>query len=219
MILINLLPQEYRKRSRTPIRYTLGVCAAVAINCSLVAWWGWLSFGIRAEVDSELSVLRDTMDSISPQIAYHRELERENQIYESRATTLKTITTSRMSWTRKVDELIDTVNRGGDGEKYLVWFTDLSVEQMASSRRDSYGGFEASGHSGNANFAHVANFLEDLEDSPFATDFHPPAPPEGSQSSVDKDLMPAEVWSFPLELDLLAPEDRNKVATEEEASK
>lgn len=218
MILINLLPPEYRRRSRTPIRYTLGVCAAVAANCCLLAWWGWLAFGIRAEVESELAVLRDTMDSISPQIEYHRNLERENQLYMSRETTLKGITTGRMSWTRKVDELIDVVNQGGYGEKYLVWFSDLNAEQHATGGRSgSYGGVRGSGHSGNPNFAHVANFLEDLEGSPFANDFLPPAPPEGSQSSKDEDLMPAEVWSFPLELDLLPPEERNKPAPESEA--
>jgi hypothetical protein len=208
MILINLLPQEYRRKNRTPVRFTVGVCAAVAINCSLLAWWAWLGFGVRAEVESELSVHTDTMDSISPQIAYHRSLERENTLYLSREKTLHGITSNRMSWAQKIDQLIDVVNRGGDGEKYLVWFNDLSVEQLSDTRRNSYGGIRAGGHSGNPNFAHVANFLEDLEASPFAIDFLPPAPPEGSQSSVDKGLMPAEVWSFPLDLDLLAPDDR-----------
>ncbi len=214
MILINLLPQEYRRRSRTPIKFTLGICTAVAVNCSLIAWWAGLAFGVRAEVESELSVLRDTMDSISPQIAYHRSLERENALYKSRESTLRQITSNRMSWTRKIDELIDVVNRAGDGEKYLVWFNDLSVEQTLDRNRGSFGRFKAGGHSGNPNFAHVANFLEDLEMSPFAVDFLPPSPPEGSQSSVEKDLLPAEVWSFPLELKLRPPEERAKVVKE-----
>ena len=218
MILINLLPPEYRQKSRTPIKLTLGVCAAVAVNCSLLAWWGWLAFGIRAEVESERAVLQDTMDSLSPQIAYHRSLERENTAYESRAKTLLEITQNRMSWTRKLDELIDVVNFGGDGEKYLVWLNDLSVDQVTDVRGTSFGGLRAAGFSGNANFAHVANFLEDLEASPFAADFYPPAPPEGSQSSVEKDLLPAEVWSFPLELDLRAPAERIQIAADAAAA-
>ena len=218
MILINLLPQEYWRKNRTPVRFTVGICVAVAINTSLLAWWAWLGFGVRAEVDSELSVHTDTMESISPQVAYHRSLERENTLYMSRETTLHEITSSRMSWAQKIDQLIDVVNRGGDGEKYLVWFNDLTVEQLSDSRRNSYGGTRASGHSGDPNFAHVANFLEDLEASPFAIDFNPPAPPEGSQSSVDKDLMPAEVWSFPLDLDLLSPEERHALREESEKS-
>lgn len=219
MILINLLPQEYRRKARTPVRFTAGVCVAVAVNCTLLAWWAWMAFGVRAEVDSELAVLRDSMDSISPQIAYHRNLERENALYQSREATLATITSSRMSWAQKIDELIDVVNRGGDGEKYLVWFNDLSVDQITDPRGNKYGGVVASGHSGNPNFAHVANFLEDLEASPFAIDFHPPAPPEGSQTNVDQELMPSEVWTFPLELDLLPPEDRHQAHEAREAAR
>lgn len=215
MILINLLPQEYRRKSRTPLKYTVGICLAVAANCTLLAWWGWLAFGVRAEIDGELAVLRDTMDSISPQIAYHRSLESESKLYKSREATLLEITKNRMSWTRKIDQLVDVVNKGGDGEKYLIWFGNLSVEQTTDARRNTFGGLKASGHSGNANFAHVANFLEDIERSPFAADFLPPAPPEGSQSKVDTDLMPAEVWSFPLELNLLGPDERGKKAAEQ----
>ena len=208
MIHINLLPEEYRRQSRTPIKFTVGVCLAVAVNCSLLAWWSWMAFGVKAEVNSELAVLTDTMGSISPQIAYHDSLESENAIYKTRESTLSQITGNRMSWTRKVDELIDVVNEGGSDEPYLVWFKDLSVTQSVNAARGDYGSLSASGHSGNVNFAHVANFLEDLETSPFIYDFSSPAPPEGSQSNRDKELVPAENWSFPLNLNLLSPEDR-----------
>jgi len=208
MILINLLPQEYRKKQRTPIKFTVAVCTAVAVNCSLLAWWAWLAFGIKAEIESEYLVHRDTMESISPQVAYHRSLERENTQSKSREETLSAITGARISWTKKIDQLIDVINRGGDGEKYLIWLDDLSVEQSSDPRRASFGGLRSSGHSGSANFAHVANFLEDVEASEFIKDFRPPAPPQGSQSSVDANLIPAEVWSFPLQLDLRAPEER-----------
>ena len=39
MIRINLLPEEYRKKARTPIKLLLGVTAAAAINAGLLAWW------------------------------------------------------------------------------------------------------------------------------------------------------------------------------------
>ena len=53
-----------------------------------------------------------------------------------------------------------------------------------------------------------ANFLEDIEDSPFISDFHPPAPPEGSESVKDEELEPSTVWAFPLSLELQDPEER-----------
>ncbi|MFT5284529.1 MAG: hypothetical protein ACI8TQ_000686 [Planctomycetota bacterium] len=212
MIHINLLPQEYRQANRIPIRFTVGVCVAVAINCSLIAWWAGMAFGVKAEVNSELAVLEDTKSSIDPQVTYHKSLEQENAIYKSREATLREITGNRMSWTKKVDEMIDVVNRGGYGEKYLIWFDDLSVAQMITPGRGSFGSLSASGHSGNPNFAHVANFLEDLEGSPFIADFGALSPPQGSQSSIDKDLLPAENWSFPLELNLLSPDERAAAA-------
>jgi hypothetical protein len=54
----------------------------------------------------------------------------------------------------------------------------------------------------------VANFLEDLEASTFIEDFHPPAPPEGTESLVDEELVPPVVWAFPMSLKLKDPEDR-----------
>jgi hypothetical protein len=52
----------------------------------------------------------------------------------------------------------------------------------------------------------VANFFEDLSGSDFAKGFYPPAPPEGRRSSVDKELIPSEIFSFTLDLLIQAPE-------------
>ncbi len=210
MILINLLPEEYRQKRRTPIKLLLGVSAAVAVNGSLAAFWAWTAFGVAAEVKSELAVLQDQKAGLDPQVAYHQDLEKESQLFDAREQMLKQITANRISWTRKVDELIDVVNLGGDGEKYLVWFDDLTVDQKESSRNKSFGSLKATGHSGSTNPSHVANFLDDLERSTFCEDFNKPAPPEGSQSSKDEGLMPAEVWNFPLEVTLKAPEARQR---------
>ena len=122
--------------------------------------------------------------------------------------TLAEITKSRVCWTRKIDELIDVVNQGGEGQRHFVWLDDLIVDQKNDSRQNSFGSVRASGHSGSDNFAQVANFLEDLETSPFVRDFFPPAPPEGTQTVVDTELIPSEVWAFPLALNLKGPEER-----------
>jgi hypothetical protein len=210
MILINLLPPEYRQRRRTPAKFMVGIAAAVAVNCTLVAWWAWTAFGVAAEVQSEMALLGDQKAGLDPQVAYHNDLQAESGLMRSREDTLVSITGRRVSWTRKVDELIDVVSRGGDGDGYLIWLDDLKVDQKENQRRKTYGQFIAQGHSGGADFAKVANFLDDLEASPFVTDFSPPAPPQGQQNTVDEDLMPAEVWSFPLELSLLAPDQRRR---------
>ena len=218
MILINLLPAEYRQKRRTPLKYMMAVAASVAINASLLAWSGWTAFGVAAEVKSELAVLEDTAEGLKPQVTYHRSLEAESNLFRSREETLRTITGGRVIWTQKIDQLVELINRGGE-EKYLIWLDDLTVDQKAQRSKKSGGKLKAGGNSGSENFAHVANFLEDVEESDFVQDFGKPAPPEGSETKVDENLMPATVWGFDLELDLKSPEERNAAAKAAEEAK
>lgn len=219
MIRINLLPEEYRKKARTPVKLMIGLSAAVAVNSVMISYLGWLTFGVAKEIDSEKSTLQVEMDGLSPQVAYHRNLEKEGKEYESRERTLSSITKSRIVWTRKLDELIDVVNRGDEGQRHLVWMDDLTVSQSQNPRADNYGSVRASGHSGSDKFAQVANFLEDLEGSTFVEDFYRPAPPEGTQTVVDEELVPPVVWAFPLSLTLRSPEEREEARLRAEAAK
>ncbi|MDE0895756.1 MAG: hypothetical protein OSB10_04150 [Planctomycetota bacterium] len=208
MILINLLPEELRPQPGITPKKAAAIAAGALINASLLAWWGWLSIGVGQRVDAELEQVKEQMAGLTPQVTYHRGLETEHRVYMSRESTLDTITGERISWTQKLDELVDLAHVGSDSSRYLVWFGNLNVTQVSDARRKDYGSLRAEGFSGTGNFANVANFLEDLEESHFARGFNPPAPPEGSQSKVDEDLVPSEVWSFPVELSLKSPEER-----------
>jgi Tfp pilus assembly protein PilN len=208
MIRINLLPEEYRKKARTPVKLLLGMAGAVAINAALVTWWSWSAFGEQAQVDSEIAALQTEMDGLTPQVNYFHGLETERKQYQSREQTLASITKSRVSWTRKLDELLDVVNRGGDGERHLVWFDNLQIAQSTDPKAKTPGSVRANAHSGSDKYAQIANFLEDLESAPFITDFQPPAPPEGSQAMVDETLVPSTAWSFPLAVTLKGVDER-----------
>jgi len=210
MIHINLLPDEYRKKSRRSLKLMLAVCSVVTVNGLLGAWYGWLAFGVAAEIESERMVLQTEMDGLTPQVNYHKSLEGEQKRFGVREQTLTSITTSRINWTRKIDELISVVNAGGEGERHFVWLDDLNVSQTDDARARNAGSVKASGHSGSDNFAQVANFLEDVEESTFISDFHPPEPPEGTQTLEDRELIPPVVWSFPLALMLKSHEERNQ---------
>jgi len=210
MIHVNLLPEEYRRKNRTPIKMMVAVSLAVAVNGIALAWYAWLAMGVAAEIRSEHDVLQTELDGLTPQVTYHKALQGEQTRYAAREATLASITASRINWTRKLDELITVINSGGEGSRHFVWLDDLNVTQTGDARSKTAGSVKASGHSGSDNFAQVANFLEDLENSPFAEDFLPPAPPEGTQTLVDKELIPAVVWAFPLSLDLKSAEERQK---------
>jgi Tfp pilus assembly protein PilN len=210
MIRINLLPEEYRKKSRTPLKLLFALAGLVAVNAVLASWWGWTVFGVRAKVESERATLQLEMDGLAPQVAYYHALEGESKQYKSREKTLASITADRISWTRKMDELIDVANAGGDGSRHLVWLDDLNVTQSTDSNQKNFGSVRAAGHSGSEKFAQVANFLEDLEISAFIDDFEKPSPPEGTQTLVDETLVPPVAWAFPMSLSLKSPEERAK---------
>jgi hypothetical protein len=214
MIRINLLPEEYRKKSRTPIKMLVAMGLVVALNAGLMSWWGWTVLGIRAKIESERATLQLEMDGLTPQVTYFHALETESKQYKVREKTLSSITSNRISWTRKLDELIDVANAGGDGSRHLVWLDDLTVTQTADPNNKNFGSVRASGHSGSEKFAQVANFLEDLEISAFVDDFEKPSPPEGTQTLVDETLVPPVAWAFPLSLSLKGPEERVKSAGE-----
>ena len=211
MIRINLLPEEYRRRARTPLKLVASFAAVVAVNGSLLAYWCWMAFGVAGEIETRRSVLQIEMDGLTPQVNYHNALQAETKIYASREQTLSEITKNRVLWTRKLDELIDVVNLGGDGVRHFIWFDDLNVKQESDPRARSWGELSASGHSGSAKWDQVANFLEDLEDvslTNFIDTFNKPAPPEGTQNPPDEELIPSEVWSFPLKIGLKSAEER-----------
>jgi len=208
MIRINLLPEEYRKKARTPVKLVLGLAAAVTINAGLATWWAWTAFDVQTTVDREVGWLQLEMDGLSPQVTYYNSLDSEAKQYKSREGTLASITASRISWTKKLDELIDIVNRGGNGQRHMVWLDDLQVVQTTDPKAKTAGSLKANGHSGSEKFAQVANFLEDVENSTFIADFQPPSRPEGSQTLVDETLVPSVAWGFPLSLTIKSPEDR-----------
>jgi hypothetical protein len=208
MIRINLLPEEYRKQARTPVKLLMGLLLAVVVNAGLGTFWAFQAFGLQAEIAAENAGLQTDLDGLTPQVNYHNSLDGEAKQYKSRENTLAGITSSRICWTKKIDELIDVVNRGGNGQRHLVWLDDVQVAQSNDAKAKTPGSLKASGHSGSDKFAQVANFLEDLETSTFITDFQPPAPPEGTQTLVDETLVPSVAWSFPLSLTLKSTEER-----------
>ena len=221
MISVNLLPDEYRKRARSPIGMIAAIAAAVLLNTSLLAYWGYLEFGVSANIETTRSMLQSDFDGLQPQVNYHKKLEKEIQTRSAREQTLAQITKNRVLWTKSLDDLLDVVHAGREGIEHFIWFDDIDVKMDAGgARRGNFGEMKASGHSGSDEYDQVANFLEDMEDQELSTlsqIFGKPAAPEARVNDADEELIPAINWSFPLTIKLVSPEDRvkNRSAAEE----
>ncbi len=224
MIRINLLPDEYRKRTRMPVKRMAAIAAVVAVNASLLAFLGHLHFAVASEIEGIYDGHKLNMDGLEPQVEYHDALAQEIKLFSSREKTLGDITKNRVLWTRKLDQLIDVVNAGNDVD-HFVWFDDVSarIKQSRKGRASKdFGTFEANGHSGSDKWDRMANFLDDVVDkdlTAFIDDFDTLNRPQGRKNDSDDDLIPAVNWVFPLKLTLRSPDERLAVRKKEEQSK
>ena len=222
MIRINLLPEEYRRKARTPIRLLAATLLVVTISSSLFAYWAWLAFGVAAEVETRRSVMQLELDGLKPQVAYHDALQAETQVHASRETTLAQITQNRVLWTKQVDELIDVVAAGRDGTRHFVWFDDLQAKlENPTGRSQDFGSLKARAHSGSAQMTQLSDFVDDLSDpivSAIPMTFAPPVSPQFKKNGVEEDLIPSVTWSFGLDMPVLGTEDRKRLEAEAEAA-
>ena len=213
MITINLLPDEYRRRAKSPIGMIAAIAAAVLINASLIAYWGYLEFGISRNVETTRSVLQLDLDGLKPQVAYNEKLKKEIATRSARETTLTEITQNRVLWTKVMDEVIEVVHAGREGIEHFVWFDDIDVKMLPEARGQSkdYGKLTASAHSGSEGYDQVSNFLDDVDDTELTSlglIFGKTGDPEGRVEAPSKDLIPAVNWSFPLTIGLKSPAER-----------
>lgn len=212
MIRINLLPEDQRAATRTPVKLVATLAVVAALNAGLGTWWAVEAFSEQVAADEAVASRELDLEGLRPQTDHLKALESEMREHKAREDALASIAANRIGWTRKLDEFVDVVNKGGDGERHLVWFDDMQVVRNPDQRAKTAGELRASGHSGSDKFAQVANFLDDVSASGFADGFQPPADPEGSQSVEDKELVPSDVWAFPLSMKIQAPEERADAA-------
>ncbi|HET6202071.1 MAG TPA: hypothetical protein VFI25_04635 [Planctomycetota bacterium] len=199
MITINLLPQDYRRRERTPWRLFAATMLGVLAASVSLAYAAYARFGLLARVRAERQAVEDQLEGLKPSVAYHDDLVAEKTEADKRLATIQEIRVARVQWTRKLDELAEIVNTASDADRYLVWFDELTADTGAEGKTG--GKVNAKGLSGSDNFANVALFFEDLKGHvDFAKDFDGQSNPTGKRTEKDEELIPSQVWEFPLEL-------------------
>lgn len=210
---INLLPPEYRKKERTPLRTLLPVLASVTVSVAACAFWAWLHFGQLAEARVEHQGLDDSLKQKKPRLAYLQSLRTEKAEYEDRAKTILDIAASRVPWTKKLDQFYSVVADDGGGENYLIWLENFEVKppdsrtaardkKSSEGEKVTFSGLSFAGVSDDTEpLARFNVFHEAIQHSAFfREDFLSISNPAGKSIAMDDDLAPTRAWTVDLAL-------------------
>lgn len=178
MINVNLLPNEFRKRERTPIRIFLATMAASVVVAGTGGAFAYLRFGQLASEVQTLARLTEDRQAMEGQVKHHAALTTEVGEKEKWQQAIKDLRNGRITWSRKFDQLIDLVSQASDQGRYLIWFTDLAVTQTVDGKTNG-GTVSVKGLSSGDDVGKVALFFGDLKRHEFFQGFAAASEPEG----------------------------------------
>jgi hypothetical protein len=208
MIRVNLLPQDYRKTPATPLGVLLPAIGSLTLVLILGFGWAWLHFAELAKVEGIRSELDATLQSKAPAVLYVVALKEEHADFENRRATIKEIASSRVLWTKKLDELFDIATNDDNGSQYLIWLSTLEVKPPAfAGGRNRVATGETLTMKGHC-FAeknplqHYNLFHAAVKHSDFFRDFMALDDPSGKAVEFDDDLSPKSAWAMDLTLTL-----------------
>lgn len=206
MIRINLLPADHRRGNRiSPKVLATSFGSALAVAAS-IGWFGIVYFGQLGELESQHATLAAELQQKSKKVGYFDKLEANRQDYGTRVQTIQEIGRSRRVWSKFMDELIDTVNNGGDTERHLAWFDSVQVKTDPKVRAASV---TLPGWVQGNDMARVANLHRDIEQAPFFPDLQSKTGPNGKQVP-SKDRIPPEAFQMSIDLKFKPPVEQTK---------
>jgi len=209
MIQINLLPSDFRRRERLSIKVWGTLLATVVVVCCSLGYFGHVYLNEFKTIEGERVGREDRLKNLEPQAKYDDDLVAEAKEYKKRAKTIQDIATSRVLWTRLVDQFIDIVNNEGETERHNVWFRDLAIKGDKGGPTWSLSAFSQS-----KSFTRQANFLDDIKNHPeFFADFRANRLTRPGGKVVKHDgKHPPHAVQFRLNMTMKPPQDwkRNK---------
>jgi hypothetical protein len=197
MIRIDLLPPELRGNERTAPGTFLGVIGLVIFVClsAVGVAWGW--FGIVGAARGDVEIAQDQLESKKPRAEYSDRLEAEKKEYSERLDHIRTFSSSRILWTKKIDQLWSLVDTPPEAGRHTIWFDQFAMD-MGSARSPA---LTLKGDSESNKFDRLSAFHSDLKSAAFIADFEGISNPTGEVKS-DEDFIPAESCEFEFILQL-----------------
>ena len=201
MLKINLLPPEYREPDRMPVGVLLVIMLCTVLSVSSMCTVGWLYFIVLNEAESARDIAREEQDSLAPMARYADQLEKEKTEYMKRSQVIKEIETTRILWTKKLDQLMDVINNDGNREAHWVWLEELKIN-MAGRGANQPGAMNLKGFTVGDQIKPASQFNRDLRNHElFQEDFDTISNPTGETVEDDKKL-PAMAIAFDWEMTL-----------------
>jgi len=214
MTRINLMPSDLRRAESTPLRVLLPVVAAVVVVVVVGFGWAFLRFGKLETARSELETAKSELGALDARRKYVESLRDELAEFKTREQTIRSIASSRVLWTRKLDQLFDVATADNGGQDYLLWIDTLEVKPPeASNAKKGVVPAETLRMKGwcfaeKNPLENFNTFHRKLRESPFYADFADMPNPAGKAEELDGALRPKTAWTVDLTLPMKAREEK-----------
>lgn len=206
MIKVNLLPPEYRKVEGTPVARLAVTIAGVFLVACAAGLWGYVHMGMLSQIRDERIQKEDELRALTAQAERSQALLREYKEYLRRRETIEKIGSSRILWSKKLDELADLVQNKGDTKRHLVWLNTIRTNGGRASATGSPISLSIHGWSGGEMSRKLADFNDDLKKSEeFFADCMSVDPPEGQRVTFQDGSVPNQAWEFNFNIDFKQP--------------
>ena len=126
MIRINLLPEERRRKEKTPLPRFLAMNAAIIVCLLLGIWDAHTYVGINQQTDKLRTDKGNLADLQRQTLAYNNMLAEEQKLNKWNEAAEQIKNTREFYWWEKVDELWDVIYGARD-----IWITSFQAAETA----------------------------------------------------------------------------------------
>jgi|SRR3989339_1160127 len=128
MIRINLLPEERRRKEKTPLPRFLAMNAAIIICLLMGIWDGSMYVAIGQQKERLRTDTENLVDLQKQTSEYNNMLAKEQKLSEWNKSAEEIKKTREFYWWEKIDELWDVIYSARD-----IWITSLMASESAPS--------------------------------------------------------------------------------------
>ncbi len=222
MININLLPQDMKKRERTPLVLLLPILGGLICVLSAGSVAAYVHFVWLAEVTNARETQEQELAQKGPQLAYEKRLIAEKSVFKKRVSTIEQIAAGRILMTKTLDELAE-LTVAGDNDKnegYLVWVKELKFTPPNTARRGR--GQKAKKSGGTLSLKGLTLADQDplqhynlfhgafKRSQMFALGYNEISDPMGSVETFQEDVEPKKGWTMDMLCELKDPAESLK---------